>query len=189
MREEPVVIPPDALDQLAASVGMPAVPSSPAKGSSAQNLADVPEITFLTHNHRSTKSILDMANSVLDIVIDLFPDKVDKLPREVSRVASKTPPVILSGLSFDEAMNIIFSNNRASVPADQAAEGQSQPASSSSAAPTSPIAPRPTAERVLEFGAKQAVLVWSEAKKKGDQLNFQAVDRDDYSGVQRSRIL
>ncbi|CAJ1365735.1 unnamed protein product [Effrenium voratum] len=96
---------------------------------------EVPDITFLRQNHRSTHSILELAAAILDIIMGLFPEKIDKLPRETSKVKSSTPPVILNRMSWEEAQKTIF-------------------ASSSST------------NAVLEFGAKQVVLVWSEEKKR-----------------------
>ncbi|CAE7222786.1 Trank1 [Symbiodinium sp. KB8] len=49
---------------------------------------EVPDINHLTHNHRSTHGILELASAILDIITGLFPDKIDKLPREKSRVKS-----------------------------------------------------------------------------------------------------
>lgn len=98
-------------------------------------LAQVPAITCLSQNHRSTNSILELAASILDLITHFFPEKLDKLPKETSRVKSSTPPVILNRMSWEEAQKIIFARE-----------------SSENA--------------VLEFGAKQVVLVWSEEKKR-----------------------
>ena len=35
---------------------------------------------------RSTNSILELAAAILDLITHFFPDKIDKLPREKSRV-------------------------------------------------------------------------------------------------------
>ncbi|CAK9016930.1 unnamed protein product [Durusdinium trenchii] len=100
-----------------------------------QQLAQIPDITCLSQNHRSTNSILELAAAILDLITHFFPDKIDKLPREKSRVKSSTPPRILNKMSWEEAQKIIFAND--------------------------------SSERaVLEFGAKQVVLVWSEEKKR-----------------------
>jgi len=113
---------------------------------------EVPDINHLTHNHRSTHGILELASAILDIITGLFPDKIDKLPREKSRVKSSSPPQILTGMSWEKAQDIIFANKNQ---ADELSEGSAAASSSSSR----------TAGAVLEFGAKQVVLVWSEAKK------------------------
>ncbi|CAE7641354.1 Trank1, partial [Symbiodinium sp. CCMP2456] len=112
---------------------------------------EVPDINHLTHNHRSTHGILELASAILDIITGLFPDKIDKLPREKSRVKSSSPPQILTGMSWEKAQDIIFAKTNQ---ADQLVSDGAAAASSGS-----------TAGAVLEFGAKQVVLVWSEAKK------------------------
>ena len=51
-----------------------------------QSFGTVPDIHHLTYNHRSTMGILELAASIIDILVILFPDKIDQLPREISRV-------------------------------------------------------------------------------------------------------
>jgi hypothetical protein len=51
----------------------------------------------LTQNYRSTKGVLDLAASVVDVMYAFFPDKVDKLEREVSLADSKALPVVIYG--------------------------------------------------------------------------------------------
>ncbi|CAE8627439.1 unnamed protein product [Polarella glacialis] len=189
LQEEPLVLPQScASPSGSSSMAFPASPKSPARGSSSSTaLTDVPEITFLTHNHRSTQSILEMAGSVLDVIMELFPDKVDKLPREISRVASSSPPVVLSRMTLDEAMDILFGASGASGSREKGTtttttsvkreEGNREEAVEDGAARGQPAAQEATrkadvGKRVLEFGAKQAVLVWSESKKAQMQDRF-----------------
>eukprot|EP00929_Paragymnodinium_shiwhaense_P001903 TRINITY_DN102114_c0_g1_i1.p1 TRINITY_DN102114_c0_g1~~TRINITY_DN102114_c0_g1_i1.p1 ORF type:complete len:2251 (+),score=371.14 TRINITY_DN102114_c0_g1_i1:506-6754(+) len=104
---------------------------------------EVPGIMHLTHNHRSARGVLDVAGSIIDLLVHLFPEKIDKLPRERSQVDAQVLPVFLSGMKFDEAIDIVF--RRAN----------------------------PGAAQELEFGATQAVLVWSDEAKKAIKAQFQ----------------
>jgi len=108
-----------------------------------QRIADLPPVSYLTKNHRSTTGILNIAGAVIDVLMQLFPDKVDRLPREVSKVVSESQPVFLHGIPFEQALRLMF--------------------------PTNGTAGRDT---VLEFGAQQAVLVWSESSRKQVKEQF-----------------
>lgn len=41
---------------------------------------------FCSYCKRSTNSILELAASILDLIMHFFPDKLDQLPKETSRV-------------------------------------------------------------------------------------------------------
>jgi superfamily I DNA/RNA helicase len=40
----------------------------------------IPPISFLTQNYRSHSGILQLGNSVLELLFDRFPESVDKIP-------------------------------------------------------------------------------------------------------------
>ncbi|CAK0834474.1 unnamed protein product [Prorocentrum cordatum] len=104
----------------------------------------LPKVHHLTHNHRSMRGIVDLAGSVIDIILHFFEDKIDKLPREVSKVDAKSLPVFIHGCSFNEALDIVFGRQQG------VQDGQ----------------------RILEFGARQAVLVWNELAKSHVRARF-----------------
>jgi len=108
-----------------------------------QVITDVPAISFLTKNHRSVKGILDFAGTIVDALMFLFPTKIDRLKREVSAVDSDSRPVLLHGFPFEQALELLF-------PAQGPTGGGA----------------------VLEFGAKQAVLVWSESSRQQVKERF-----------------
>jgi len=111
-----------------------------------RSVGEVPPIHYLTHNHRSSRGILDLANSIIDVLVHLFPDKIDKLAREVSTVDVHIPPVFITKVRVEEALDIILGVS-ANPPGQQQAP-------------------------LLEFGAKQAVLVWSDSMRARIKQRF-----------------
>eukprot|EP00439_Symbiodinium_sp_Y106_P045515 s4277_g5.t1 len=99
---------------------------------------EVPDINHLTHNHRSTHGILELASAILD--------------QGFGQSTSDSDRHALGLCGIRIVKDIIFANKNQ---ADELSEGSAAASSSSSR----------TAGAVLEFGAKQVVLVWSEAKK------------------------
>ena len=71
----------------------------------------VPALTQLTHNHRSTDAILELAQSLLDLLLHFFDGKIDKLDPERSKVKSASRPTVLE-MSLDSAK--IKESNRGS---------------------------------------------------------------------------
>jgi hypothetical protein len=80
-----------------------------------EDLYDGPLIVQLTKNYRSHRRILQLANSVVDLVELYFPKTIDKLQREDSELDGPTP-IILSGFSGDDLQKMMMSVSKSKVP-------------------------------------------------------------------------
>ena len=56
---------------------------------------EVPKIVQLTKNYRSHGRILDVANSVVDLIELFFPKTIDKLQKEESELNGMVPLVVM----------------------------------------------------------------------------------------------
>jgi hypothetical protein len=56
---------------------------------------ETPKIVQLTKNYRSHGRILDVANSVVDLIELFFPKTIDKLQKEESELSGMIPLVIM----------------------------------------------------------------------------------------------
>ncbi|CAE7291483.1 TRANK1, partial [Symbiodinium sp. KB8] len=79
-------------------------PSSSSSVAIRPSFGSIPGIHHLTFNHRSTRGILELAASVIDLLVKLFPEKIDQLPREVSSVDVALKPVFICGVPFEETL-------------------------------------------------------------------------------------
>ena len=70
---------------------------------------DIPKVVQLTCNYRSHNKILELANSVVDIIEHFFPKTIDKLEREESALDGHKP-LILQGYSHEDLISV-FKNN------------------------------------------------------------------------------
>jgi len=73
---------------------------------------EIPSVIQLTKNYRSHAKILDLANSIVDVIECFFPQTIDKLQRESSGIASDPKddpmPILLDGFSKDDLMAMII---------------------------------------------------------------------------------
>ncbi|KAK0066179.1 TPR and ankyrin repeat-containing protein 1, partial [Biomphalaria pfeifferi] len=65
----------------------------------------------LSHNYRSHTGILSMASALLDIVLKLFPDSIDKLEKDQG-LFQGPKPVLIESCKPEELMNLLAGNKR-----------------------------------------------------------------------------
>ncbi|CAI2383785.1 unnamed protein product [Moneuplotes crassus] len=74
-----------------------------------------PRVVQLTKNYRSHNKILQLANSVIDIVELYFPQTIDKLQRERSEFDGPKP-IILEGFDHDDLEKLMMASSQSSNP-------------------------------------------------------------------------
>jgi len=74
-----------------------------------------PKVVQLTKNYRSHQKILDLANSIVDIVELYFPRTIDTLQRESSDIDGEKP-IILEGYSDKDLMGMLMNVSKSDVP-------------------------------------------------------------------------
>jgi ATP-dependent exoDNAse (exonuclease V) beta subunit len=67
----------------------------------------------LTNNYRSHSGILHLASSVVDLLVEFFPESFDRLERDLGLFAGPRP-VLLEGCSFGDLALLLRGNRRQS---------------------------------------------------------------------------
>ena len=67
----------------------------------------IPSVVQLTKNYRSHSKILDLANSVVDLIECFFPETIDKLQREASTLDGPKP-IILEDFKVDDLLAMMI---------------------------------------------------------------------------------
>jgi hypothetical protein len=74
-----------------------------------------PKVVQLTKNYRSHQKILDLANSIVDIIELHFPNTIDKLQRESSDIDGPKP-IILEGYDHESLKGMLMNVSQSEVP-------------------------------------------------------------------------
>ncbi|CEM02535.1 unnamed protein product [Vitrella brassicaformis CCMP3155] len=115
-------------------------------------------LKFLSKNYRSSKGVIELAASVIDLLVHMFPEKIDRLEREESMEDNHLLPVVITEMELADAFKLLFNK-----PASQAA-------SSSSSSPPPPATRNPLAGP--QFGSQQALLVRTDATRQQLEQHF-----------------
>ena len=75
----------------------------------------IPSVIQLTKNYRSHSKILDLANSIVDIIEFFFPQTIDKLQRESSDLDGPKP-ILLEDYTDDDLMAMIIGHTESRNP-------------------------------------------------------------------------
>ena len=76
---------------------------------------DIPSVVQLTKNYRSHNMILDLANSIVDVIELFFPQTIDKLQRESSDLDGPKP-IFLENFSKKDLMAMIIGHSETRSP-------------------------------------------------------------------------
>ena len=74
-----------------------------------------PKVIQLTRNYRSHNNILQLANSVVDIIELYFPHTIDKLQRESSELDGPKP-IVLEGFTIDDLEKLMMYSSKSTTP-------------------------------------------------------------------------
>lgn len=76
-----------------------------------KNSISVPPIESLTHNYRTHQCILDLAATLVDLMVHFFPSTIDRLPREESPERGD-PAVLICDLSAQAMVDLLLEDFR-----------------------------------------------------------------------------
>ena len=74
-----------------------------------------PKVIQLTMNYRSHNQILQLANSIVDVIELYFPKTIDKLQRESSPLDGPRP-IVLNGFGEEDLQKVIMASSQSSTP-------------------------------------------------------------------------